>query len=127
MPNVIKEVVEREQKPFWQVLLMILSGVVFINMLITLSNKLGVKYAGIASVVILTASAVVCGLIIVKVLAVYTYKFIDDKLIFEKSVGSRSHVMLAIDLDEIKSVKQYDEVEQNRNVQYTYKFILQWQ
>lgn len=123
MQSAFKEVVEKKQKPFWQILFFILAGVVLVNILITACNLLGEKYAGIASVVILITSIIICSRIIIKYLSSYRYRYVDDVLVFERIIGKKTKIVLQISIDEIDSIKPYEEVEKAEDVRYTYKFI----
>lgn len=123
MQNSFKEVVQKKQRPFWQILFSILFGVVAINSLITACNLLGEKYAGIASVVVLLASFVVCWQIITKYLSSYSYKLAEGYLVFERIIGKKVLTILQITLEEIDSIKPYSEVEKAENITRTYKFI----
>lgn len=122
MENSFKEIVQKKQRPFWQILFFILVGVVAINLLITASNFLGEKYAGIASVVILISSAFVCSQIIIRYLASYSYRFVQGTLIFERIIGKKSKMILEIAMEEIESIKSYNEIEKAEKIIYTYNF-----
>ncbi|WP_427337697.1 hypothetical protein [Caloranaerobacter sp. DY30410] len=123
MRNVIKEVITKKPKPFWEVILMILISVIGVNFLITLCNKLGEKYAGIASIIILILSIGVCIFIIKRLLECYTYILVDDELLFERSVGKKNSLILKVPIDDIKIIKPYRELKNDESIAYTYKFI----
>ncbi|KPU27516.1 hypothetical protein TR13x_05475 [Caloranaerobacter sp. TR13] len=123
MRNVVKEVTTKQLKPFWEVILIILISVIGVNSLITLCNRLGEKYAGIASIIILILSIGVCIFIIKKLLECYTYILIDDELLFEKSVGKKNNLILRIPMEDIETIKPYRELKDDENIAYTYKFI----
>ncbi|KGG80893.1 hypothetical protein Y919_03885 [Caloranaerobacter azorensis H53214] len=123
MRNVIKEVITKKPKPFWEVILMVLTFVVGVNFLITLCNKLGEKYAGLASIAILILSIIICMFIIKRLLECYTYILVDDELLFEKNVGKKNNLILKVPIDDIKIIRPYRELENDENIAYTYKFI----
>lgn len=123
MKGTFKETVKRKQRPFWQILVMILAAVIVVNMLITSSNLLGPKYAGVASVFILLAATILCGLIVLKFLAYYSYRIIEDKLVFEEIVGKRSKIILAVDINQIESIKPYRDSKEDKSVINVYKFV----
>lgn len=119
-----KVIVERKHRPFWQILLIILVGIVLINYLITLCNILGEKYAGIASVAVLLASLTICTFIIIRLLSSFSYTLEEDRLFFERVIGKKKDLILCIKLDEIISIKPYRDVkEKDKGIEYTYSFI----
>ena len=122
--NHIREIKDKKQRPFWQVIVMILESVIVLNNFITLCNKLE-EYTGIdaniSSIVLLIFSGVICFLIILRLLSNYVYSFVGDSIIFERIVGKKTKFLLKVELSEILFIKSYDKVE-NDNVFYTYKF-----
>lgn len=117
-------VVEKKERPFWQIVLSILLGIIFINYLITLCNYLGEKYAGIASVVVLIASIGICTLIIMKLMSHFVYSIEEDTLVFERIIGKKRNIALTLKLDEITSLKPYKEVKKkDKEIALTYKFV----
>lgn len=123
MKSVLREVVARRQRPFWQIMIIIIASVIFVNSVITLCNMLGEKYAGIASVIVLLIAIAVCSVIIFRLLSSYTYTLDDDELIFNKVVGRRETFILKLKLHDIIYIKPYKEVEKNKEIAYTYKFV----
>ncbi len=123
MQNAFKEIVQKKQRPFWQILIFILLAVVAINSLITACNLLGEKYAGIASLAILIASAFVCSHLITRYLSSYSYRLVEGYLVFERIVGKKATRVLQITMEEIDNIKPYNEVEKAENIAHTYKFI----
>ncbi len=122
MKGVFKEIVQKKQRPFWQILLVILVTVIIVNSLITACNFFG-EYAGIASIIILITSAVVIWQIITKLLGIYSYRWIEGKIVFERIIGKKTKVLLSVDIEEIDFIKQYSEVEPSDSVELTYKFV----
>lgn len=121
----IREVKTKKQKPFWMNTLFVIATVVLVNYLITLCNRLGEKYAGIASIGVLILSIIMFILVIMKLLNSYIYTLKDDNLIFEKSVGKRIDIILELNLDEIILIKPYAELKDKytENVAHTYKLV----
>ncbi|EOD00951.1 hypothetical protein [Caldisalinibacter kiritimatiensis] len=124
MNNIIKEVITRKEKPLWQIMLIILGSVVFVNTLITLSNHLGRKYAGIVSLIILFSSILITGFVLMRVFSVYSYKLVDNKLIFERVLGNKEKVLLSINIEEIETLKPYNEIDSSSKIDCIYKFVL---
>lgn len=117
-------VVEKKDRPFWQIIMFILLGIVLINYLITLCNYLGEKYAGIASVVVLVASIGICTLIIMRLMSHYVYSIEGDTIIFERIIGKRRNIILMLKLDEIINLMPYKEVKKkDKGIALTYKFV----
>ncbi|MGF7058445.1 hypothetical protein [Brassicibacter mesophilus] len=123
MKNALRVVVQRKERPFWQIIVMILASVVLINYLITLCNLLGERYAGIASLGILLISLTLCTLIIIRLLSSFAYILDGDKIVFERLLGNRSNIILSVNLAEITKVSTYSEINNNDNIAYTYKFV----
>ena len=123
MKNALRVVVQRKERPFWQIIVMILASVVLINYLITLCNLLGERYAGIASLGILLMSLTLCTLIIIRLLSSFAYILDGDKLVFERLIGNRSNVILSVNLNEITHISTYYEAENNEDIAYTHKFV----
>lgn len=123
MKGSFKEVVKRKQMPFWQMIFVILSTVIVVNLLITSCNYLGEEYAGVASIIVLLLTAIACGFLITKLIAYYSYRVVEDKLIFEQNIGTRSKIILTLDLEEIHSIKPYREVVVDKTIKSTYKFV----
>lgn len=123
MKPILKESVARKQRPFWQVIVLVIIAVFIINYLISLTNFLGEKYAGIVSIAILLISVAACSFIVTKFIEYYTYKIADDTLIFEKSIGKKSKVSLMIDIEDIEKLIPYGEMKEDSNIDYTYKFV----
>jgi hypothetical protein len=125
MDNGIKEVIKRKRRPLWQIVSITVGIVVLINMLITLSNYFGTKYAGIVSIIILISSIFICTQIVMRALAVYYYKLIDGTLVFERKVGNKEKVILSVDIDRIQLLEPYNKPELNRHrVKRTYRLVL---
>ncbi|MTI48806.1 hypothetical protein [Sporosalibacterium faouarense] len=123
MNGLFKEVVRRQQRPFWQIVFIVLGAVILLNLLITSCNLLGEKYAGIASIIVLASTISVCGFLIIKIVAYYSYRIADNRLIFERIIGNKSKVILDLGIEEIESIKPYREMEEDKSVAVTYKFI----
>ncbi|WP_066503953.1 hypothetical protein [Abyssisolibacter fermentans] len=122
MIDFMREELEKEHKPLWKIILIIIFSIIALNYLITLCNKLGDKYAGIASIIVLISSIIICGLLITKLLASHVYVLLQSSLIFEKKIGKKSNTILKIKLKDIEFIKPYKEVEETKNVVSTYKF-----
>lgn len=121
--STITERVVKRQRPFWQVILVIIGLVISINSLITLCNMLGEKYAGVASIIVLLSSMAACSLLIMKFISNYVYKLSHDRLIIERAVGKRNNVLLELDICEIKSIKPIDELVKDKDIERIYKFV----
>ena len=122
MKGVFKEIVQKKQRPFWQILLVILFVVILVNRLITACNSFG-KYAGVASIIVLITSAIVIWFIITKFLGVFSYRWVEGKLVFERIFGKKSKIILTVDIEEIEFIKPYNDVEDSESVEVTYKFV----
>ncbi|MTI72013.1 MAG: hypothetical protein FH751_17340 [Firmicutes bacterium] len=122
MRKVIREVETKNIRPLWQVSLMFLLSVVFINFLITLSNKLG-KYNDFASFIILTLSLIALIILIKKVLCNYVYTLDDEQLVFKKGIGKKSKLILDLNLNEIDFIRPIKEVKKDKGVSHTYKLM----
>lgn len=121
--STITERVVKRQRPFWQVILVIIGLVISINSLITLCNMLGEKYAGIASVIVLLSSMAACALLIMKFISNYIYKLSHDRLIVERAIGKRNNVLLDLEISKIESIKPIDELVKDKNIEHIYKFV----
>lgn len=123
MKGIIKEVVSKENRPFGLILLEILAGIIIINVLITLTNHLGKRYAGVVSIFILIFFLAFLAYIILKFISYYNYKIVDEELIFEKIVGSKSKIILSVNFDEIIGLSKYTNIEKEKDIDKTYKFV----
>jgi len=123
MKSVLKEVVSRKERPFWETLIIIIASVISINYLITLSNLLGRKLATIVSLGILLLSVLLCALVVIRLSTYYTYTLVDDDLVFQKTSGKKTIIIFRIKLGEIDFIKPYSEVEVDKNVDFTYRLI----
>lgn len=123
MQGMIKQTVSKKARPFWQVIIVVLLYVIGVNYLITLCNTLGGKYINIASLLILFFSLVVVALIIYRFLSKYMYLLIDDKIVFQKHIGNQNKKVLEIKLEEIQYLKPYKEIQSQKDIAHTYKFV----
>lgn len=116
-----REEITRKNKPLWEVVLIVLAGIVAINYLITLCNRLGEKYAGIASIAVLVSSVVICGILITKLVSSYVYALIQSSLVFERKIGNKSDILLKIKFSKIDFVKPYEQVKDKKGkVEYNF-------
>ncbi len=123
MRNVIRETKARKERPFWLIVVIVFAAVLAVNFLITLCNMLGEKYAGIASIFILIVSLVLCCMIVMKLFSSYIYTLDGDRFVVEKKIGSRSNIILNVDLNEVESIKPYKDIKSDIKVDYTYKLV----
>jgi len=121
--HVVKEVKHRDYRPVWQTSIIVMIGIIFINFLITQSNKLQRIYAYIVSISILIASLVVFAYFSYRHLINYIYILDENVLIFKKGIREEEKAELIVKQDEIQWIKPFYEAEKCKGVKQTYKFI----
>lgn len=122
----IREIKEKRQTPFWQIILMIFLSVLIINNLITLTNKIE-EYTGldanISSILVLFLSLALCAFVILKILSNYAYSLSDDSLIFERIIGKKVDLLLKLNISEILFVMPYTKMKKDAGIAHVYKFV----
>ncbi|NBI06301.1 hypothetical protein [Senegalia massiliensis] len=121
--HVVKEVKHRDYRPVWQTSIIVMIGIIFINFLITQSNKLQRIYAYIVSISILIVSLVVFVYFSYRHLINYIYILDENVLIFKKGIREEEKAKLIVKQDEIQWIKPFCEAERCIRVKQTYKFI----
>lgn len=121
--RVIKEVRTKDHITVRQFSLLVFTGIVFVNYLITKCNTLGPEYSGIASIIVLFTALTVFTFLAYRYLATYTYILDEDDLIFEKGIGDKKKTVLTVNIDEVEWIKPYNTVSKNEKIKKTYKFI----
>lgn len=115
------EIVERKEKPYFQVFLSVIGSVVLIDFVIFIANKYVEKYPYLTNIIVLFLLIFTCSTIIIKYFSKYSYTLEDNQLMFHRLIGKKAFPMLQLDLNNISSIKPYRD---NEEINYKYKFIL---
>ncbi|MGO1369933.1 MAG: hypothetical protein ACTHVE_06940 [Senegalia sp. (in: firmicutes)] len=121
--HVVKEVKRRDNLPLWQISAIIMIAIIFINILITESNRLQKHYAYIVSIAILLSSIVIFVYFLYKRLINYIYILDENVLIFKKGIREKDNIKLIVKEEELEWIKPFKESEKCRGIKKTYKFI----
>jgi hypothetical protein len=65
-----------------------------------------------------------CFRFIYRNLSKYDYRLIGKELILERAFGRANHVIFTIDLDQIETLKPYDEFENASKIKRLHRFVL---
>ena len=104
---------------------MFISGivlVVFLNILITLTNNLS-SMQNVISVVLVVVFGIIIYLIVEKIISVYIYLLTDEYLGFGRKMGKRESVFLEIPIKNITRYESISELDVDPKLSKTYYFI----
>lgn len=116
----MRETVSEPKQPFWKVMLYILAITIGISVLIELTYLLPQFYGGIASILILIFSTLLCSYIINRKIAKYTYVLTDNELVFYKKIGKREKQILNVKFQDIEWIKPVAMVNRQEKYKKTY-------
>lgn len=121
--HVVKEVKRRENLPLWQISAIAIISIIFINLLITESNRLEKNYAYIVSISILIVSIAMFIYFLYRRLINYIYILDENVLIFKKCVTEKDNVKLTVKEEELEWIRPLEETKRCKGIKQTYKFI----
>ena len=91
------EIVERKEKPYFQVFLSVIGSVVLIDFVIFIANKYVEKYPYLTNIIVLFLLIFTCSTIIIKYFSKYSYTLEDNQLMFHRLIGKKAFPMLQLD------------------------------
>jgi len=104
--------------------LTLIGTLVMMNLVMGWAVKYGPVIGSLAAVGTLLLGTVLCFRFIYQYLAQYDYRLIEKELILERALGRANHVVFSIDLDQISSLKPYNEFDQNTKIKRLHRFVL---
>jgi len=120
-----KAVVQILRKKRKSLTFMFISGialVVFLNILITLTNNLS-SMRNVISVVLVIVFGIIIYLIVEKIISVYIYLLTDKYLAFGRKMGNRENIFLEIPISSITRYENITELDVDPKLSNTYYFI----
>ncbi|HFL3828652.1 TPA: hypothetical protein ACG3RW_004021 [Clostridioides difficile] len=117
----MEQLVERENKSVVKIFLVIIGFVLFINFIISFTDKYTERFPYITSLTTILLVTICCSHILIKYFSKYLYILEEKQLIFYRVIGKRKLEMLRVDISSLIYIGPYDrEIEDGK---YPYKFI----
>jgi len=104
---------------------MIVSGIVlivFLNILITLTNNLN-DMKNLISILLLVVFGIIIYLVVERILYVYIYLLTENYLAFGRKLGKREHIILEVPIKDIIKYDSASELDVDTELSNTYHFI----
>jgi len=104
---------------------MIVSGIVlivFLNILITLTNNLN-DMKNLISILLLVVFGIIIYLVVERILYVYIYLLTENYLAFGRKLGKREHIILEVPIKDIIKYDSASELDVDTELSNTYYFI----
>ena len=120
-----KAVVQVLRKRRKSLAFMIISGIVlivFLNILITLTNNLD-NMKNLISVLLLVVFGVTIYLVVERIVSVYIYLLTEDCLGFGRKFGKKEHIILEVPIKDIIKYESASELDVDTSLSNTYYFI----
>lgn len=97
----MEQIVEKEKKSFFRILLVLLGLVFLVNGLIMILDKFTHKYPYLTTIISIFLVTIACGFLLIRYLSKISYLVIGDYLVFSRIIGKRQFEILRVGLDEL--------------------------
>jgi hypothetical protein len=118
----VREILRKKVKSKIFFIISAFAYVIFINILITLTNNISAQYRNAVSIAILVLFGIIFFLMFERIMSVYVYLLSKESIAFAKKTGKRESIILEVDFKEIIVIKDISEMNPNADVKNTYYF-----
>ena len=110
----MEEIVEREKKSFFKILLVLLGLVFLVDLVISLLNSFNTRLPYLTTLIAIGLVTIACGFVILRYMSRISYSLSQDYLVFSRLIGKRAYEIIRIPIAEIYFVGKESEDSKKR-------------